>query len=122
MNSGLHKVPFSKGDSFILLSLLRTFSVVTRQSGRPFTRPLSLTGGSRLSDLSPPNRVFPGHDPRARAFSRPRPRSLALPRSVAPLAEHPLPLSRSAHAQGVPPPLCRGLRPLVPLRQCHAHG
>jgi hypothetical protein len=87
-----------------------------RQPSRPFTRPLSLTGGSCLSNLSPPNhsrsslwtRPRPRvscHDPRARAFSGPRPRSLALPRSVEPSAEHPRPLSCSAHAHGVPPPL-----------------
>jgi hypothetical protein len=87
-----------------------------RQPSRLFTRSLSLTDGSCLSNLSPPNRPRSSpwtrprprvsrQDPRAQAFSGPRPRSLTLPCSVEPSAEHPRPLSRSAHAHGVPSPL-----------------
>jgi hypothetical protein len=71
--------------------------------------PLSMFCGSHLSEPSPRtahalrrgrvhDHAFLGHAPRARAFSRACTHSLAFPRSFAPLAEHPRPLSRSARA------------------------
>jgi hypothetical protein len=92
------------------------------QPGRPFTRPPSLTGGSHLSDPSPPNR------PRtARASSwTPCPRCTSWPRPSPPwpflAAQHLLallfphshtsvPTSHRVHAKGVSPPLAVVSRP-----------
>jgi hypothetical protein len=53
------------------------------------------------------DRAFPGHARLARTFSGARTHSLALPRSVAPWAEHPRPLSRSARASVKLAVVCR---------------
>jgi hypothetical protein len=92
---------------------------LARQPGRPFVRSLSLIGGSRLSDPSPPNRPRMTHaspwNPCPRRTPRPRP-SPPWPFSSCPApARPPLPSlahsqpsaldSHRAHTQGVPPPL-----------------
>jgi hypothetical protein len=100
------------------------------QPGCPFTRPLSLTGGSRLSDLSPPNHPRTTHaspwTPRPRRTPRPRP---SPPRAFSScLAPARPPLSSLAHSQpsalashrarvhGVSPPLAVVSRPFCGCR------
>jgi hypothetical protein len=100
------------------------------QPGRPFTRPPSLTGGSRMSDPSPLNRprttrVSPW-TPRPRRTPRPRPSpprpfsSCRAPvRPPLPSLSHSQPsalASHRAHAQGVPPPFAVSARPFY--RSC----
>jgi hypothetical protein len=102
----------------------------TRQLGRPFARPLSLTRGSRLSDPSLPNRPCTTHaslwTPRPRRTPRPRP-SPPWPFSSCPVL-HSLPFpslahsqpsalaSHRAHTQGAPPPFVVVSRPFC---DCH---
>jgi hypothetical protein len=105
---------------------------LARQPDRPFTRPFSLIGGSRLSDLSLPNR------PRYSSWTRPRPR-VSQPRPTRPsffwtppsfirpsplrcaLSRAPSPsLSLYAHAQGVSSPLAVVSRPFCGRRRALA--
>jgi hypothetical protein len=95
------------------------------QPDRPFSRSPSLTGGSRLSDLSPPNRpsmtCASPWSPRQRrtprpCMSPPRPISSLLAPARPPLpsfahSQPSAPASRRAHAQGARPPFTVSARP-----------
>jgi hypothetical protein len=95
------------------------------QPGHPFTRPTSLTGGSRRPDPSPLNRPRTTHaspwTPRPRRTSRPHPSAPQLFSSSPAPARPPLPslahsqpsalASQHAHAHGVPSPFAVFTRP-----------